>query len=315
MRTIITLAALYISQTLWAQSPLEVTIIGTTHAFQKEYQDKQNFRQVQDFIVDLDPDIICIEAIPTSDTLSLQEILPNNMKRADKMRSALQEKGHFPFDANAYNSEVESMRFEGAIDYAAYDFWNAYYHWFQVIQNGDSLNQFTPYMKDLSRSEYGLMVFPAAIELGIDQFYPIDFRAGEEEFLASNQKVLKKLLFRFKWKPLGTYLKTQKRYKKAEEAGQLMEFINGPDFQVAFNNLIDELPRKLPKVAEARFVKDYWLRRNEIMADRIVETAKQQAVQKVLLTVGSAHVGAIKNALEKQGHLVRTYGELTNKNN
>lgn len=314
MRTIIALTIFCIHQILWAQSPLEVTIIGTTHSFQKEYQDKQDFQNVQDFIVDLEPDIICIEAIPTTDTLSLQEILPNNMKRADKMRLALAEKGHLPFDPNAYDSKAERMRFRGACSFASYDIWNAYYRWFQVLQNGDSLNQFTPYMKDLSRSEYGLMVFPAAIELGIDQFYPIDFRDGEDEFLASNQKVLKKLLFRFKWKPLGTYLKTQKRYKKAEEAGQLMEFINGPEFQVAFNNLIDELPRKLPKVEEAKFVKDYWLRRNEIMADRIVKTARKEGARNVLLTVGSAHVGAIKNALEKQGHIVRTYGELNKKN-
>lgn len=315
MRTIIALVTLCISQILWAQPPLEVTILGTTHSFQKEYQDKQDFQRVQDFIVDLKPDIICIEAIPTTDTLSLQEILPNNMKRADKMRTALTEKQLLPFDPVAYDSEAERKRFQGACRFAAYDIWNAYYQWFQVMQNGDSLNQFAPYMKDLSRSEYGLMVFPAAMELGVDQFYPIDFRAGEEEFLESNQKVLKKLLFRFKWKPLGTYLKTQKRYKKAEEAGQLMEFINGPEFQVAFNNLIDELPRRLPKVEEAQFVKDYWLRRNEIMADRIIETARKEGAQTVLLTVGSAHVGAIKNALENQGHVVRTYGELINKNN
>lgn len=120
---------------------------------------------------------------------------------------------------------------------------------------------------------------------------------------------MKKLLFRFKWKPLGSYFKTQKRYKKAEEEGRLMEFINGPEFQVAFNNLIDELPRKLRKVEEAQFVKDYWLNRNEIMAERIIETALEQGATNILLTVGGAHVSAIKNALERKGHLVFTYGQ------
>lgn len=314
MRTIISLLSLCISLFTQAQSPLEVTIIGTTHAFQKEYQDKQNFRQVQDFIVDLNPDIICIEAIPTTDTLSLQEILPNNLKKADKMRETLNENGYFPFEPSAYASEVESMRIQGACHLAHYDFWNAYYQWFQVLEKGDSLNGFAPYMKNLDCSEYGLMVFPAAIKLGVDHLYPIDFRAGEAEFLASNQKVLKKLLFRFKWKPLGTYLKTQKRYKKAEQSGQLMEFINGPDFQLAFNQLIDELPRRLPKVTEAQFVKDYWLRRNEIMANRIIETARGQDATTVLLTVGSAHVTAIKNALLEQGHVVHSYGQAINSN-
>lgn len=314
MRTIISLVALCISLFTRAQSPLEVTIIGTTHAFQKEYQDKQNFRRVQDFIVELKPDIICIEAIPPTDTTSLLEILPNNMEKADKMREALMKKGHLPFEPGTYASEVQSMRFQGACHFAHYDFWNAYYQWFQVLENGDSLNQFAPYMKNLSRSEYGLMVFPAAIALRVDYLYPIDFRVGEEAFLSSNQKVLKKLLFRFKWKPLGTYLKTQKGYKKAEKSGQLMEFINGPDFQLAFNQLIDELPRMLPKVAEAQFVKDFWLRRNEIMANRIIETARTQAANTVLLTVGSAHVTAIKNALLEQGHLVRTYEQNINSN-
>ncbi|MDW3192472.1 MAG: DUF5694 domain-containing protein [Cytophagales bacterium] len=314
MRTFIALFTCCICQILWAQSPLEVTIIGTTHAFQKEYQDRQDFQQVRDFMVNLDPDIICIEAIPATDTLSLQEIWPKNMKRADRLREALIEKGHLPYDARAYASATESNRFKGAISYAAYDFWNAYYYWFQVMQSGDSLNQFAPYMKNLSRSEYGLIVYPAAMELGIDQFHLIDYRAGENAFLGSTQKVLKKLLFRFKWKPLGTYLKTQKRYKKAEEAGQLMEFINGPAFQVAFNDLIDILPRKLRKVEEAQFVKDYWLKRNEVMANRIIDTARKQDASTVLLTVGSAHVMAIKNALERRGHVVRTYGEFINKN-
>lgn len=314
MRTIIALFACCIFQTLLAQSPLEITIIGTTHAFQQEYQDRQDFQRVKDFIVNLDPDIICIEAIPIIDTLSLKEIWPKNMKRADRLHEALIENGQMPVDATTHDSDVEGLRFRGAVSYANYDFWNAYYHWFQVMKNGDSLKQFTPYMKDLGRSEYGLMVYPAAMKLGIDQFHLIDFRAGEKEFLANTQKVLKKLLFRFKWKPLGTYLKTQKRYKKAEETGKLMEFINGSEFQVAFNNLIEELPRKLRKVEEAHLVKDYWLKRNEIMANRIIETAQKEVARKVLLTVGSAHVMAIKNALERQGHVVRTYGEFIDKN-
>ncbi len=314
MKIIITLIALWISQISLAQSSLEVTIIGTSHAFQKEYQDKQDFERVQEYIIDQHPDIICIEAIPTTDTLSLQEIWPNNMRKADKMREALAEKGHIPFTPDSYASTLESMRFRGASSFASYDFWNAYYHWFQVVQEGDSLMQFAPYMRNLDRSEYGLMVYPAAMKLGIDHFFPIDYRAGEKGFLANNQKVLKKLLFRFKWKVLGSYMKTQKHYKKAEKEGRLMEFINGPEFQVAFSNLINGLPQKLPKVAEAQAVKEYWLNRNEIMANRIIETARSQKANTVVLTVGSAHVGAIKAALEKQGHVVRTYGDFINKN-
>lgn len=168
MRTIITIVAVWISLISWAQSPLEVTIIGITHAFQKEYQDRQDFKKVQDFIIDLDPDIICIEAIPTTDTLSLKEIWPKNMKRADKMRQAMIDRGHLPFSAASYETDSEALRFQGAASYSIYDLWNAYYHWFRVLQKGDSLYQFTPYMKDLSRSEYGLMVYPAAIELGVD---------------------------------------------------------------------------------------------------------------------------------------------------
>lgn len=296
-----------------AQDQLNITIIGTTHSFSEQYQSRQDFNKVRQFIIETNPEIICIEAIPTTDTISMKEIWPNTMKRADALRDSLTHQNLCPeknFTASKSNlSSSPEHLINGACDYANYDIWNAYYHWFQVQENGDSLGTLHRYMKNLDRSEYGLMVFPAARELGVDRFYGIDYRAGEEEFLASNSRVLKKLLFRLKWKPLGVYLKTQKRYKKAEEAGRLMEFINGLDFQESFSQLIDDIPQKLPKVEEAHFVKEYWLRRNEIMAQRLVETAEQQGAQNVLLTVGSAHVTHIRRFLEAWGHDVLTYGE------
>lgn len=301
MKTIITIVLLGISSLVSGQRKLDITIIGMAHHFKEDFQELQDFESAQNFITQLNPDIICIEAIPISDTPSLTEILPNTMKRADKLRDTLEN----------ITSDSEQV-IVGAQYYSSYDFWNGYYQWFQVVQAGDSLGYFSKYFKDQSSSEFGLMVFPAAQKLGITHLYGIDFRDGEDEFMAANNKVLKKLFFSFKWKPLRVYLKTQKQYKKAEKAGELIEFINGAAFQDSFSALIDDLPKRLPKLEEAKFVKAYWHHRNEVMAERIIQTAQANDAQNVLLTVGSAHVTHIKQFLEKEGHQVTTYGQILN---
>ena len=322
MRHIITVLLTVLVFTISAQNQLNVTIIGTAHSFKKEYQSMQSFDEVQSFIKELNPDIICNEAIPTHDTASLNEIWPTRMKMADQLRdtlqSALQLVEKLPDHGinNSWKSFSSNEKLlKGAKAYSSDDFWNAYYYWFQVLETGDSLGYFSRYYRDQSKSEYGLMVFPAAHELGIDHLYGIDYRDGEKEFLAANSKVMKKLFFSFKWKPIIVYLKTQKKYKKAEKAGKLIEFINSYEFQNAFSNLIVDLPNRLPKSEEAQFIKDYWLNRNEIMAYRIIEMANANGAQNILLTVGSAHVTHIKRFLEAEGHNVTTYGQILNTQN
>ncbi|WP_436515090.1 DUF5694 domain-containing protein [Ekhidna sp. To15] len=303
MKTLFTLFLVILSVAGTCQRKLDITIIGTAHYFDDAYQSLQNFKSVRDFIVATDPDIICIEAIPTNDTLSLKEIWPNTLKRADKLKDTLK------------MLDLAPKALQGASFYASYDLWNAYYYWYQVQEKGDSLYYLSKFHRKLDNSEYGLMVFPAAQKLGIEQFYAIDYRDGESEFLTNNRKVLKKLLFGFKWKPLKVYLKTQKKYRKAQEAGRLMEFINSAEFQDSFSRLIDELPKKLPKSEEAKEVKSYWLKRNQIMADRLIDRAEEQQATKVLLTVGSAHIVHMKRFLEAKGHQVKTYGDFINNSN
>ncbi|MEM1408178.1 MAG: DUF5694 domain-containing protein [Bacteroidota bacterium] len=306
MKVIITACALGLSILSYGQQ-LEVTIIGTAHHFKDEYRQFQNLFEVQDFIVNLQPDIICIESIPTYDTLSFREIWPKTMARADQLRDTL--KNAEFLRVNGSNPGL----LKGAEYYASYDLWNAYYYWDNVVEVGDTLGYFSQYHStSLKNSEYGLIVFPAARKLEVKKFFGIDYRVGEQKFISNNNKVIKKLLFSFKWKPLGSYLKTQKQYKKAEKEGKLIFYINSAEFQNSFSTLIDELPKRLPKSKEARMVKEYWLERNEIMANRLIAISKEQNAQRVLLTVGSAHVTHIKRFLEKQGHNVTTYGESIN---
>lgn len=317
MKTIITLFMLSISLLGAGQRKLDITIIGTAHHFSDEYKSLQDFESPQKFILDLDPDIICIESIPTYDTLSFTEIWPNTAKRAERLRDSLKyhetsSQEHLFWKTYGNKDQLIS----GAKYYAAYDLWNAYYQWFQATEAGDSLYYFAKFQRSLSNSEYGLIVFPAAQKLGVSKFYSIDYRDGERVFMANSSKVFKKLFFGLKWKPLKVYLKTQKRYRKAEKEGKLMEFINGSEFQNSFSQLIDELPKRLRKSEEAKQVKEYWLMRNEIMADRLIQRAEEQQATKVLLTVGSAHITHMKRFLEAKGHQVSTYGEyISNSNN
>ncbi|MEO9485631.1 MAG: DUF5694 domain-containing protein [Ekhidna sp.] len=327
MKTIITISLLAISALCYSQGRLDITIIGTTHYFDDDHKSLQDFQAVQDFIISLNPDMICIEAIPVNDTLSLSEIWPNTMKRADRLRDSLKYHNAFPVDSALSVSSIKKgdpfwgkyrnkrALLEGANHYASYDLWNAYYQWFQIQQAGDSLYYFSKFQRKLNNSEYGLMVFPAAQKLGVKKLHGIDYRYGEDSFLQNNKKVLKKLFFSLKWKPLKVYLKTQKKYRKANKEGKLMEFINGPEFQNSFSELIDELPKKLPKSTEAKAIKTYWLKRNQIMADRLIQEANAQSANTILLTVGGAHVTHIKRFLEAQGHTVTTYGQIINRLN
>jgi len=324
MKIPVTLLLVILNFQVIAQKKPEVTIIGTVHSFLEEYQSLQSIDETIKFIKDLNPDIICIESIPVSDTLSLKEVLPKTMKKADHLRDTLKQEGYYLNNSKPLlNDSTGNLAFwkssssnkkliDGAVYYANYDFWNAYYQWFQVLASTDSLGYFSEYNKNQTRTEFGLMTFPAAIALRKNHLYGIDYRVGEQKFLASNRIVMKKLFFRLKWKPILVYLKAKKKYKKAEKKGKLIEYINGDEFQNSFSQLIVDLPQKLPKTEEAQFVAEYWLNRNEIMAERIINTAKEQKAETVLLMIGSAHVAPIKAFLEKKGHMVITYGQIIN---
>jgi hypothetical protein len=282
--------------------PIHVTLIGMTHHFKSEYLDAQELGTVNTFIYNLDPDIICIEAIPPEDTSSLKEILPKTMKRSVHVRDTL-----------PYFNTCPRKVYKGANRYSAYDYWNAYYQWYLAEQSGDSLGYFSAFYPDQSNSEFGLIIFPGADRLKKNELYGIDYREGEDEFLEKNNRVLKKLFFSFKWKPIRTYLKARKEYKKAEKSGSLLAFINSSAFQHSFSNLINELPNRLPKSEDAIFIKSYWQNRNRIMAERVIAIASAQNAQNVLVTVGGAHVLELKKYLEEEGHTVQTYGELMGK--
>lgn len=287
--------------TLCQAQQTEVLIIGTIHHFQEEYKKLQQFETVQDDLVSFSPDIICTESISIDDSLSLAEIWPNTLEKADLLQQALV--------SGKYDSIATPLQLKAAQLWSNYDFWNAYYYWDSLAVN-QTPGPFGKYHRNLSNSEYGNLVFPVARKLGITLLQNIDFRDGENIFLENQNKAFKQLLFHFKLKPIRTYIRLQKKYKKAEKAGAIIPFINSPEFQGSFGNLIDELPNKLKKSEEAQFVRDYWHNRNKIMAERIHTSAVKLDAKKVLVTVGSAHVGHIKYYLQQLGYSVLTYGEL-----
>ncbi len=283
---------------------LDVTIIGTAHYFKPEYQSIQSFETAKHHIISLSPDLFFLEAVPPQDTLSLREIYDDNMNKADEMKKRLEN--------NYYDSLATKEQLKGARYYARYDFWNAYYYWNTMEEKEDTLGVFSPYQRKLENSEFDKLIFPAARELGIERFYGMDYRYGEETFMANNNKVLKELFFKLKWKPLRIYLRIQKHYKKAEQEGKLIEFINDKSFLESFTSLIDQLPVRLSRSEEAQAIKSYWHNRNEIMANRIISTSNEMGAKRILVTVGSAHVLPIKRFLEAEGHSVTIYDEITN---
>lgn len=284
-----------------AQKKTHVLLLGTAHHFKTEFKELQRFDSIQNHLISFEPHIICIESIPVYDTLSIKEVRSRSMRKADSLRQVLSTNKH------ADPQTVAATR------YANYDFWNAYYLWDSLEVKDQSIAPYQDLHSNQSNSEYGTIVFPAARKMGITQFHNIDYRQGEKEFLKNNKKLMWKLLFNLKgFKLLKTYKQLRENTLEAEKKGRLIEYINSPEFQASFSTFMDELPEKWSKSKVARSIKTSWHRRNKIMAERIVDAAMTSKAQRVLVTVGGAHVTHIKLYLEQLGCDVVTYGELIN---
>lgn len=302
---------------LTAQEPT-ILLLGTTHQFNDTID---VFGGIRNQIKDFAPDVICIENIPTWDTLSLQNIWSDILPVAARLRkeqeletvdlSSLQD--HL-LDAILTKPKDPALRAQLANTYyAQHNFYNAYYHWFELarlLDNVDEVDQaLIPHLaldsiylrvaKRHTKTEFGHIVFPVAADLGIHHLESIDERGEDPAFQKHTKKLFKRLIFNLKiFKAMKIYKKEQKKLIDAP-GDEVMAYLNSEAFRTFLDGVIEELPTRWSRSKKTKELIRLWEERNERMADRIENVIKAKRPERVLVVFGAAHVPAVKTYLEK----------------
>jgi len=317
---------------LQAQSKVKILLVGTVHEFQDSLFQKQSIDKHLDRLRKFAPGLICVESIPTWDTLSLKAVRASSLTYAQRLRS---ERNLNNQNLDAYlrsglmevNSEPENLIYRSRLAnylYANHDFWNAYYHWFllqeRLLSNPnlrtkelsetfvlDSIH--TRVFTNQLPTEFGRIIFPLANQLSINYLENIDDRSDDAEFSRLSKKMPGRLLLNLKlFKALRFYNGLKKESMEAERKGMLIEKVNSESFQSRLVNAIDELPTRWVKGQAARRLQELWYLRNRRMADRIVAVTQKHKADCVVVFVGAAHLEFIARELRKNpGFEVQLY--------
>ncbi len=307
----------------YGQDRNQILLIGTAHEFNPALRGKQDFESIINKVVKFEPTHIFIESIPTWDTVSLQKVRQTQLRKARKLRLDMGLKSvqqdsvirSLFIKLDHDRNDLLTRSTLGNYLYASHDFWNAYFHWYflsRQIQSDsclatpalrstfakDSLRE-RSYVRE-EKSEFGNLIFPLAEKLSINYLYGIDDRADDDQFQKLGKHALKRLLFNGRiFKARRTYLDLKRKTEMAEQNGQLIEEINSMAFQNEITTLIQAFPDEWVKSKKARQLQLTWYQRNERMAQRISSTVKSTGATKTVVFFGAAHVGFIRQALEK----------------
>ncbi|MBX2875154.1 MAG: TraB/GumN family protein [Saprospiraceae bacterium] len=316
---------------LTAQEPT-ILLLGTTHQFTDTVD---VFADIRNQIKDFAPDMICIENIPTWDTLSLRNIWSDIFPVATRLR---QEQKLETVDLPSLQGQLlESLQSSpdnprlhaqlANVYYAQHNFYNAYYHWVELarlLEKSDEVDQaLIPHLaldsiylrvaKRQSRTEYGHIVFPVAAELGIHHLESIDERGEDPAFQKHSKKLFKRLIFNLKiFKAMKIYKKEQKKLIDAP-GDEVMAYLNSEAFRSFLEGVIEELPTRWSRSKKTKELIRLWEERNERMADRIEDLIEVKRPERVLVVFGAAHVPSVKPFLEQTDrYQVLTYDEWVN---
>ena len=306
------------------EKPL-ILLVGTTHEFQDSLKARQNFRGHIERLIEMKPDLICIESIPTWDTVSLKQVRGPSVSRAKKLRD---EKQLHPTELENIINELQHLLLASPENfvvrsklanayYANFDFWNAYYHWYILHDHlrGRSTEDQQKLVESLTRdslhlrafnnqanTEFGNLIFPLAHKLNVIHLENIDDRADDAKFQKLSKHIVKRLLLNLKvFRALRIYKELVREAKAAELNGNLIELINDDAYLNRLVTNIDRLSTRWVKSKKAHQAQQLWYVRNERMAGRIKNISIEKQSKRVIVFVGAAHIKFIARELEKVG--------------
>lgn len=312
----------------------QILIVGTIHEFQDSLKSKQKFPELINKLRTFKPDMICIESIPTWDTVSLFQVRKSTMESAQKLRITKQIQTHNILDEilrlrEILKTDSENLmaRFELANSlFANHDFYNAYYHWFilqQQLESDSSLinnelkesfaldSILLKTFKSHQKTEFGNIIFPLAHEESILHLENIDDRSNDSEFKELGKSIPKRLVLNLKvFKAVKIYKQLQREALEAEEQGELVDLLNSQVYQNKIVIPIDNLDKDWIKSKKTRCIKQLWYTRNERMAARITRAIAVKKPRQVIVFFGAAHIGFVARELRKNTQFsVSTYSE------
>lgn len=319
MRLVILLfLGLAISARMNAQPKAKILLVGTAHEFRSEFRSRQNFDSLVRKLAHFDPDLICIESIPVWDTASLRQVRARQLDQAEKLRTLTHWKNadsvikasserlkQFPQDLRLRENLANAF-------FITHDFWNAYYHWYVLMEyrlkaDKKALTSLVGSFSDTlirraylrqQTSEFGNVIFPLAGALGIVHLENIDDRADDQRFQTLGKHAAKRLILNFRiFKALRIYKKMKRETEDAEEEGRLLDAINDAKFQAGLVKVIDDFPERWVKSRKAKTLWDIWNTRNSRMADRIAEATRNSKSRRVIVFFGAAHIEFIRRTL------------------
>lgn len=299
-----------------------ILLVGTAHHFQDSLKHRQKFPELVQKLLEFKPELVCQEAIPVWDNLSLEQVRQQNLKMAAALRAeknidlqkAQDETTHLLALLARYPDDLVARSRLANMFYSQHDFANAHYHW-HILQKAilQDSTRISPALKQSFSSNYlhvrsyeakrdteeGNIIFPFAAQASFNQLQNIDDRADDAQFKKLGKHTVKRLILNLKvFKAARTYKNLLKETSQAEQEGQLMQKINSMEFQQVLVQNIDNLPTKWVRSKKAKQLQEVWYKRNERMAERIAMTLRANpAAQRAVVFFGAAHVDFVARYL------------------
>lgn len=325
---LITLVLVFTANVFSQEKKVKVLLLGTTHSFKANLN--QNFEQVIAKLYSFSPDLICVEAIPVTDTAIIHKYRKESFERAKllQLQFKLTEKqvnDSVDFYYNRLKQEGNNIQYHLSLArylYMAYDFkGNSDYQWWltnylskqQQIAVSDTLAN--EYLQRRQYNEYYNVVFPVANRLSIEKIFLADDQTFYPNDIKAQKKTQFRLLFSFKgFKALKLIKSLKREYKSYDKEGRLFDFLNDSVFQNRFSDLIINVYPNWSKSKWAKQVSDLWKKRNQLIAERIKKAINDNpGAERVLVTFGAAHIPLLKFYLSQYSNIeIITYNNLTN---
>lgn len=293
-----------------------VLLVGTLHRL--PWPITYNYNALEDLSRDFKPQVICVEYTPVDDTISMNRFYSTRLlhnsdsvrhllntrginisRQIDSIYSLLQISENFSARAELINLLFANRDF-GNADFQSYLLGNKLDDIPAEKRNGLDPDKYNDaFNQKHKRDEFGRMVFPIAMDLGISYLYPIDNHTYEVEYNEAMEQAIRDLE--------GTPIYEQAQSKLSSlQWGSLLPALfgnlglkmNSYEFQYIAESLeAHRFPDSVSKAyTRAAFCFE---RRNELMAANVAAVAQANTGKRIIVFVGASHIPFMRRYLKK----------------
>lgn len=303
----------------------EVLLIGTQHKASEKVQ--QDTAGILKAVRLFNADAVCVEVIPTWDTLSLRNYRQKYLLQVDSFKKAngwdnlfLQSRIAAIAPRLTWENYQEPLYDSLGLYYMLIGdvYGNSNYNWYiakrlcsnSVLQfENTKLYQLS--QQFLSGSEFYDLSFPYAAANKMGYVYPIDDQTDALAFKVYQKKLMTNLLFsifklNFKiFKVLKLIKQSKSQSAKAELEGKVYEFVNTEQFQLQLGELFNNIYPSWNKSKWAKLLQQTWSKRNERIANNVKKVfSTNPSLKRLVVFIGAAHIPSLKKNLQRNDSIV-----------